>query len=546
MDVDEMQTKLAVWAEDPDFRFDDIYNLLYDGDWLWTAYRSVKSNKGARTPGIDGQTMQDFEEDLGENLESLAKELKSESFDPKPVRRTYIPKGDDEERPLGIPTIKDRIVQEALRMVLEPIYETDFSDYSFGFRPNRSTINALERVDWAIGTPKMSWVIDADIKGFFDNVNHQTLEQIIQNRITDRKMRDLIWEFLKAGIMEEGEFQDSMLGTPQGGIVSPVLANIYLNELDQWAESWTDIEYPETRRRRRRGKGIWEYVRYADDFLFLGNGNKNEAEQMLGRVQNFVNKELELTLSDKKTEIVHAKDGFEFLGYGLVQKTKGREQPKGKLIIPKEAIRDFKGKVKTALRGGTQVSTRSKIMALNALIRGWGEYYKFADRADKVFSSLDQFIWEEMMHWLGKKYKCSVAQVIRNHLENKDPITINGAQLVKLYGRQEYHMEAGAHEKDHPYKSEKAIQRERLPEKEPWLANKEYYGEGWQDQRWKALERDNWKCQECGERLSKESAEVHHKKPRTKYSEPKEAHRLENLESLCHECHIIVEDRKIA
>ena len=187
MNVDKMQTKLASWSQDQDFRFDDIYNLLYDEDWLRRAYSSVESNSGARTAGIDGQTMQNFEEDLGENLDSLAKELKSQSFDPKPVRRTYIPKGDDEERPLGIPTIKDRIVQEALRMVLEPIYETDFSDDSFGFRPNRSTHDAIKSVRTHIVPAGiyMPWVLDLDVKGFFDNVDHQTLEQIIQNQITD-------------------------------------------------------------------------------------------------------------------------------------------------------------------------------------------------------------------------------------------------------------------------------------------------------------------------------------------------------------------------
>ncbi|MCS4044890.1 group II intron reverse transcriptase/maturase, partial [Salinibacter ruber] len=243
MDVDRMQTKLATWSQDPGWRSNDLYNLLYDRDWLHHAYGSVKSNSGARTAGVDGQTIQDFEEDLGENLESLAKELKSQSFDPKPVRRTYIPKGDDEERPLGIPTIKDRIVQEALRMVLEPIWESDFSEYSFGFRPNRRTQDAIQAAYLAISpTSKMQWVIDADVKGFFDNVDHGILCETIQDRITDRKMLHLIWDFLKSGVMEDGIFRHSTLGTPQGGIVSPVLANIYLNELDQWAKQWTNLD----------------------------------------------------------------------------------------------------------------------------------------------------------------------------------------------------------------------------------------------------------------------------------------------------------------
>jgi retron-type reverse transcriptase len=172
MDVDEMQTKLASWSQDPDFRFDDVYNLLYDEDWIRRACRSVRSNSGARTAGVDGQTMQDFKENRGKNLRELRVSLKSQSFNPRPVRRTYIPKGDGRERPLGIPAIKDRIVQEALRMVLEPIYETDFSDDSYGFRPNRSTHDARQKLVQAI-VPAMdggSWIVDADIKGFFDHV----------------------------------------------------------------------------------------------------------------------------------------------------------------------------------------------------------------------------------------------------------------------------------------------------------------------------------------------------------------------------------------
>ena len=192
MDVDETQKKLAVWSQDPDFRFDDIYGFLYKREWLYHAYRSVKSNSGSGTAGVDGQTMRDFKEDLDEHLTDLQKSLKSESYDPRPVRRTYIPKGDDEVRPLGIPTIKDRIVQEAARMVLEPIYETDFSDYSFGFRPNRSTHDAIKMVKQPITFLNACWVIDADIKGFFDDVNHRILEQTLQDRISQQKFRDLI------------------------------------------------------------------------------------------------------------------------------------------------------------------------------------------------------------------------------------------------------------------------------------------------------------------------------------------------------------------
>jgi group II intron reverse transcriptase/maturase len=390
MDVGEMQTKLASWSQDRERRFSDIYNLLYDWDFLYRAYRNVKSNSGSRTAGVDGQTMRDFERNLGEHLTDLRKSLKSQSYDPRPVRRTYIPKGDGRERPLGIPTIKDRIVQEALKTVLEPIYETDFSDHSFGFRPNRRTHDAIKMVRTPMQVGKMYWVIDADIKGFFDAVDHGTLGNIMQDRITDRKVLKLVWGFLKAGVMEDGIFRHSMLGTPQGGIVSPLLANIYLNELDQWAKRWTETSSADKQKRWRKGKGNWRFVRYADDFLMYTNGTKGRAEEMLGRVGDFVSKELNLTLSAKKTEIVHAEDGFEFLGYRFQKKPDSQGV---KTTVPKEAMADIREKIDAATDGDTDVSVRAKMKALNAVLRGWSNYYRYATDVSKDLYSIETYAW---------------------------------------------------------------------------------------------------------------------------------------------------------
>ncbi len=529
MDVDETQKKLATWAQDPSFRFDDIYNFMCYPEWLNRAYRSVKSNSGSATAGIDGRTLEDFEEDLGENLRNLSGELKAESFDPEPVRRTYIPKGDGRKRPLGIPTIKDRIVQEALRMLLEPIYEQDFSDYSFGFRPNRRTQDAIEAAKISSHTHNKMWVLDADIKGFFDNVDHRTLEQIIQNRITQKKVRRLIWLFLKAGIMEDGTFQHSMLGTPQGGIVSPLLANVYLNELDQWVKQWTDLSQTESNRRRRRGKGNWTHVRYADDFLMLTNGTRERAEKMKERVADFLDEELNLTLSDKKTELVHVEDGVDFLGY-RIQKKQGTVRKQ----VTKEAREDIRAKVKTATNGETDVSVRSKIMALNAVVRGWANYYKYASNAGKVFNDLDHFVWDKLTDWLGRKYKMSVAQVCERKLDCEHPLTINGATLTRVSGMGDRYTQSHTN-KPKVYLNNQENEREKLPDDNPWLGNQESRD---QDKRWKALERDEWECQDCGTPLKEGNAEVHHIRMYRGYSSPKGADRLENLVSLCRECHL--------
>ena len=542
MDVDKMQTKLATWAQDPSFRFDDIYNLVYDEDWLYRAYGSVKSNSGSRTAGIDGQVMEDFTEDLEENMKDLMQGLKSQSFDPRPVRRTYIPKGDGRERPLGIPTIKDRIVQEALRMVLEPIYETDFSQYSFGFRPGRSTHDAICYLSQRM-VPDMNsympWIIDADVKGFFDNVDHQVLEQTIQDRITDQKLRDLIWDFLKAGVMEDGSFRHSTLGTPQGGIVSPVLANIYLNELDQWAEKWTDLPVSEKNRRYRKGKGNWAYLRYADDFLFLTNGNRENAEEMKERVGSFVSEELNLTLSEEKTQLVHAEDGINFLGYDL----ESSDRPDGGVdrSVPKEAKQDIRAKIRAATNRSTDVSARTKIKALNTVLRGWAQYYKYANDSARVFGEIEHVRWKELTGWLARKYSRSRSRLFAEKLDGKNPISINGVEVVVIRRISDTH--DSPLKDEHPY-LEGSRERQTIPDDDPWLAVTEDRP-GWKDARRKALERDDWNCQECGRELEAENAEVHHLKPYTEYDNPKEANRLENLNSLCKECHQKVESEDL-
>lgn len=538
MDVDKMQKKLAIWADrDPDHRFYDLYNLLYDEDWLYRAYRAVKSNSGSKTAGIDGLPMSDFEKSLQGNLERLARSLKGETYDPKPVRRTYIPKGDGRKRPLGVPTVRDRIVQEALRMVLEPIYEADFSQYSFGFRPGRSTMDVFQVVKMATAEKhKYFWVIDADIEGFFDNVDHQTLEQIMQSRIKDQQIRDLVWDFLRAGVMEEGTFRHSMLGTPQGGIVSPLLANIYLNELDQWARQFTDRSTSERAKYRRNGEGNWIYVRYADDFLLFSNGKKPEVERMEGRLRNYLDQRLSLQLSPRKTEIVHVNDGFDFLGFHAERRKSGSGGKRTQITIPKEAIEDLKEKVQAATSySHHEEAIRAKILALNAMIRGWGNYYRHCWKAASRFNDLDYFIWWELWSWIAAKHDLSIKQAVSQFGDEDGLPAAGDLSLVQLrsLGTEKY---TGKYLKGNPYLEDLPVKREELPDDNPWLGVEEGKA-GFMDQREKALRRDEWKCQECGADLGLENAEVHHLRPVRDTSSSEELNRLENLTSLCSSCH---------
>lgn len=539
-----MQSKLAYWSQDQNEQFDDKYNVVCSPEFLYHGWLNVKSNSGSNAPGVDGTTAEDYGENLNERLKGLSRRLKSDSYKPKAVRRVYIPKGDGEKRPLGVPTIEDRVVQESLRLVMEPIFETDFSDYSFGFRPNRSCHDAISLVARQMapaGGPYKPWILDLDIEGYFDNVDHRTLMYAIQDRITDRRILELIWKVLKSGVMEQGTYRNSVTGTPQGGIISPLLANIYLDALDQWIGKWTESTKTDRERRRRRGKGSWSYVRYADDFLIMGSGRKHRAEAMMRRVETFIDEELNLALSDKKSELIHAQDGLSFLGYDLKACPK---TGKAKRYVPREAKKYIRGRIKKATSGPTEVSARRKIFAVNAVVRGWANYYKYCNDAAKVIGDVEYLLWHRMTDWLCKKYKCSKKTLISRKLDSGPRISVNGATLVDPRGVSTIYAESPL-DKAHPYldtgeedKEERCWERSYqpdLPNDTPYLANYERR-EGTEDVAASVRRRDGNTCQcsDCDTGGSgKRSLPVHHIRRRRS----KDDDRPENMVTLCQSHH---------
>ena len=333
--------------------------------------------------------------------------------------------------------------------------------------------------------------------------------------------------------MENGIYRHSTLGTPQGGIVSPLLANVYLDKLDQWIKQWTEVSKTEGDRRRRNGKGNWAYVRYADDFLVLTNGSIGNAERMEDRVRDFVNEELDLTLSEKKTEIVHAKDGFEFLGYNFYKK----EETRGtRTTIPKEAMADIKQEIRTATGGSTQTSIRAKIKSLNAVLRGWANYYKYATNASDDLTEINQYAWMKTADWLARKKECSWKYLIGNVLEGRSPLKINGVSLAWIGDKSTTYRDSPVN-KGHPYLEGEIDRQEKLPQEAPWIGERTD-----KDKRWKALERDDWTCQNCGRDLERAEIEVHHKRARTSLDGDKD--RVENLVSLCAPCHKSIEKNR--
>src|ERR1700716_233844 len=350
--VAEMQAKLHRWAAaDPGRRFDDLFNLVHDPATLIVAWYRVAGNQGARTPGVDGLTVADVEERIGVPgfLHDLRSSLRDGSFRPLPVRERKIPKpgGSGKVRALGIPTVADRIVQAALKLVLEPVFEADFKPVSYGFRPKRRAQDAIAEINY-FGTRGYRWVLDADIEACFDTIDHAALMDRVRRRVTDKRVLALVKAFCKAGVLTEtGVPENSDTGTPQGGILSPLLANIALTALDEHLmRPWTTGGVMSTpmRRKTRVRKGLpnWRLVRYADDFVVLVRGSSQHVEALRDEVAEVL-PPLGLRLSRGENR----GEGFASLGFHIKgMRKRGTDKCFVYTFIAEKPVREFKRKIR--------------------------------------------------------------------------------------------------------------------------------------------------------------------------------------------------------
>ena len=389
--VRELQRSLYMAAKrSPDRRFHALFDRICRGDVLADAWRLVKSNGGAA--GVDGETLKAIEQRGVEGfLSGLQKRLREGRYRPQPVRRRYIAKADGRLRPLGIPTVKDRVVQTAAKIVLEPIFEAGFKESSHGFRRERSTTTALEAIR-LVGGRGHRWVVDADIRSFFYEIDQGILMERLSWRISDRKVLKLLKQWLKAGVMEEGAVKDSDLGTPQGGVISPLLANVMLDFLDSVWE--------------RQCKQLGLLVRYADDFVVLCR-TEEAAKEALRRLGIILGR-LRLTLHPDKTRIIELgihKEGFDFLGCHVRMM---RSPSKGQTYLFRwpgvRAMKRVRGKIRDLTdrrrRAGME-DICEVIEDLNPVLRGWGEHFRTGN-ASRKFQQIDRYVRRRLIGLMRK------------------------------------------------------------------------------------------------------------------------------------------------
>lgn len=545
-DIIKTQRSLAIKAKyNPTHQFDHLYRLMCRQEWVRESVERVLANQGARTAGIDGITKKAFVSQSSRITftEELQTELQQKQFRPAPVRRIYIPKANGKTRPLGISTLKDRVVQMLLKMVLEPIWESDFLNCSNGFRPGRRTMDCIALLDSYINRRnKFYWIIEGDIKAAFDSIHQGILLTLLTQRIADRHLLKLVERLLQAGIMEGKLFEHTDIGVPQGSICSPLLANVYLHQLDLfWWNKYGGLHRKAKERRRQQHLGNCGLIRYADDWLLLTNGGKAEAYRLRDEFQTFLANRLKLELSVEKTHITHANDGFTFLGFHVRRYVSAHDRPK-LLVTPSEkAQQKLKVKVKEMTSAKRfRDSPLLKFSALNAVIRGWINYYRHCN-AKETAKDLDFWINQRLFGWLQKRHRLPSRKIMAMYKHRQDGKRYNlgirnGTDWLFLYRMSDQPItKYWTRNPSNPYienEWETSIETGETP-----LASYVWLGNAKNNEQQRELKEEikaerGDQCERCGSRVN---LDLHHLKARRIGGQTVK----DNVQLLCRTCHAL-------
>lgn len=516
-----------------DGRVRNLMDLMHHPHWLRDAADRVLRRSHNKAPGVDGVTAREFRKGLDGKLECLRLELKRGTYQPQPVRRVMIPKANGKRRPLGIPCLRDKIVQEAIRMALEPIFEVEFHDHSYGFRPHRSTHHAVFRCQHLM-KHGFTWVIEGDVKACFDEISHRSILRAVREKVMDNKFLALIHRFLRAGVEVEGAVQPTEKGVPQGGVISPLLANAVLNKLDWFLHSKGTHEQAMMRAARNRRPNV-RFVRYADDWcVFVTRASRRYAETLRDDIREFLRRECGLELSVEKTHVTHVQDGYDFLGFRLSHEIGqgGKRVPKIKVGL--KALANVKQRLHDALRNRPhQESVALRLQRGSAVVRGWSEYFRIAHNFTDLAGTLDHHALWIALKGICRKFDIPTGTAMKRYyrrggLQVDDLCrleTFSGFSMKLDYrGPEPYQPGQSDYETDNEMEAAFAQfnERQRL---------------GNLDAKYRALQRDGYRCRVCGKRVTDRNSQADHIVPVQRFASFALATTDENLQTLCLDCH---------
>ena len=514
-------------------RIRKLMDLLHNPTWIAAACDRVLKRSRGKAAGVDGVTVQRFSESLEYRLEQLRLELKRGTYRPQPLRRVGKAQANGKMRQLGIPCLRDKIVQEAIRMALEPIFEVEFHDSSYGFRPNRSAHHAVHRCV-QMAHNGFTWVIEGDVKACFDEISHEAILRCVREKVMDNKFLDLLSCLLKAGVEIGGTIHPTTKGVPQGGVASPLLANVVLNKLDWFLHSKGFHGVPAKQRRSDNGLPNVRFTRYADDWcVFITRCDRQYAERLRDEIRDFLRETCELELSTEKTRITHVRDGYDFLGFNISRGIGKTGKSTAKIRVGRKAIANIQQRLGETLRfRPLQEAISFRLARTSSVIRGWSNYFKIAHNFSKVANGLDCKAFWIAVKAICRKSDISTAKCLRKHRFGNTLGVHPDCTLTRFSDTEPWHY----HDKPDPYQPGGGQGYLEDDEWETDLAHTEHRpGSG--DLKWQALARDGFRCRGCGVAVTPKTSHADHIKPVNCFANLAMASDLTNIQTLCLRCH---------